>query len=291
MIRDLDDTIQELLETNWPGSFPPSINFETPYAQEFTDESTINLFLYDIRENLELRSTDWFSTPVFPSPPTSPPTFTQVRKKRPRVQVDCSYIITAWTNPSSIKSEHHLLSTAIDILLKYRKYPESVLQGDLAVGGNTLVYRTLSLQTDYLSMGEYWQAMQGKPKVAFNYQVTLSTDISIENDVVDVIREGGITTYLKKRKVIKGFVLESATGDPYPNVNVLQQVTNPVTGSIEYQHRDTTDENGKYVGGGFIPGRHTIRYEDSSNSAIWTQLDITIPAEGDEPYIVEDVEL
>jgi hypothetical protein len=202
--------------------------------------------------------------------------------------VDCSYIITAWTSGADIKSEHHLLSTAIDILLKNRRFPESVLKGDLASGGKTLVYRTLSLQTDYLSMGEYWQAMQGKPKVAFNYQVTLSTDISDDADTVRVVEE--VVSYVKKKRVIKGLVLNSMS-EPYPNVNVFQRVMNPVTKTEEFELRCTSNENGQYVGGGFIPGVHTIRYEDRSNPSIWTQRDIDIPPDGNQPFIVDDVEL
>ena len=290
MIKDLDDTIKKLLEDNWPGtpSDSISVSFETPYDATF-DVPTIDLFLYDIRENLEMRSTEWLALPVPDSPPGSPQTFRNVHRKRPRVQVDCSYIITAWTpSETAILSEHRLLSTAISILLKNRRFPNDALQGDLAVGGNTLVYRTLSLQTDYLSMGEFWQAMQGRPKVAFNYQVTLSTDISVDDDNTRVVES--VVPFVQKALVIKGKVLNSASA-PYPNVNVLQQVINPETSAPEYQLRATTNANGEYRGGGFTLGRHHLLFEVVGDPSTYKELDIEILADSDQPYVVQNVEL
>ena len=61
-------------------------------------------------------------------------------------------------------------------------YPEDVLQGELRGQRPSLPISTLQpgrLQ----SMGEFWQAVGGKPKAALNYQVTLSVDVAAPEEV------------------------------------------------------------------------------------------------------------
>jgi hypothetical protein len=63
------------------------------------------------------------------------------------------------------------------VLLRYRTIPEDVLQNDLKEQEVPLPIS--SLQPGRLqSMGEFWQALGGKPKAALNYQVTLSIGIA-----------------------------------------------------------------------------------------------------------------
>lgn len=63
MIRDLDDTLQELLETRAPPGSElegAEISFELPDADWRTglDTLTVNCYLYDLRENEELRTNE-----------------------------------------------------------------------------------------------------------------------------------------------------------------------------------------------------------------------------------------
>ncbi|MFN6160342.1 MAG: Pvc16 family protein, partial [Dolichospermum sp.] len=60
MLKDLDETLKLLLSNNLKNDVIDQrgykISFEPP-SQEIENEGTIiNLFLYDIRENVELRS-------------------------------------------------------------------------------------------------------------------------------------------------------------------------------------------------------------------------------------------
>ena len=63
MIRDLDDTIQELFETRAPPGSElagADITFDLPDAdwRAGVDTLTVNCYLYDIRENLEMRTNE-----------------------------------------------------------------------------------------------------------------------------------------------------------------------------------------------------------------------------------------
>jgi len=175
MINDLDRTLEELLERELPPELVDqvTISFATPDDQFPPSSVTlpaIDLFLYDVRENRELRSNEWVVERNGDG--------TASRKRSP-VRVECSYLITAWASESSTtpaQDEHRLLGEVMQVLLRYSTIPDPVLQGNLA--GQEPPLPAITLQPGHLqSMGEFWQALGGKPKAALNYTVTIGLDI------------------------------------------------------------------------------------------------------------------
>ncbi|MBN1813547.1 MAG: DUF4255 domain-containing protein [Anaerolineae bacterium] len=175
MINDLDKTLEELLERELPPELVSqvTISFATPDDQFPPSSVTlpaIDLFLYDVRENRELRSNEWVVERNGDGTAT---------KKRPPVRVECSYLITAWPSESSTtpaQDEHRLLSEVMQALLRYRRIPVEALRGSLA--GQEPPLPASTLQPGHLqSVGEFWQALGGKPKAALNYTVTIGVDI------------------------------------------------------------------------------------------------------------------
>lgn len=175
MINDLDKTLTVLLRRELPVALAEQvqISFATPDDQ-FPPQSVtlpaIDLFLYDVRENLELRSNEVYLERHSNG--------TATRTRAP-VRVDFSYLITAWPSqsvPDPSEDEHRLLGEVMRVLLRYRLIPEEVLQGGLA--GQEPPLPVSSLQPGRLqSLGEFWQALGGKPKAALNYTVTLSVEV------------------------------------------------------------------------------------------------------------------
>ena len=150
-----------------------TVSFATPDDQ-FPPTSVvlpaIVLFLYDVREDYELRSTQWELESVGGG--IAP-------RSRAAARVDCSYLITAWASentPQPPADEHRLLGEVIKVLLHHRTIPEKYLRGELA--GQEPPLRA-KLITDNLlqSIGEFWQAMGGKPKATLHYAVTISVDV------------------------------------------------------------------------------------------------------------------
>ena len=186
MIEDLDKTLEELLKRELPASLlqQVSITFATPDSK-FPPQSiplpAVNLFLYDIRENLELRDLEWTIDRNNGNP---------IRRRAP-VRIDCSYLVTAWPSQASNSAaldEHRLLSAVMRVLLRHRTIPGAVLQGSLTdtdppVPGPSLHPGRLQ------SPGEMWQALGGTPKAGLHYTVTLSVpasdDLETEALVVD----------------------------------------------------------------------------------------------------------
>ena len=106
------------------------------------------------------------------------------------MRIDASYLITAWpsqTQSDPSENEHELLGDVIKTLLRYRTIPQDVLQGSLV--NQDLPLPISSLQPGRLqSLGEFWQALGGKPKVALNYTVTFAVDVA-KPEVVNLVTE------------------------------------------------------------------------------------------------------
>ncbi len=181
MIKALDQTLKTLLLRDLPFTLANQvqISFATPDNQ-FPPQSVtlpaIDLFLYDVRENLELRSSEVYLNRRGDGTAT---------QERAPARVDFSYLITAWPSesvPDAAEDEHHLLGEVMCVLLRHRTIPEEVLQGVLKK--QTYPLPVTSLQPGRLqSLGEFWQALGGKPKAALNYQITLSVDVSVPEEV------------------------------------------------------------------------------------------------------------
>jgi hypothetical protein len=160
MIDDLDRALRRLLSREVADLNEEDVHFEVPDDAFAPALPAINLFLYDVRENRELRSNEW----------QIERRQGVVTKQRAPVRVDCSYLITAWAGDAS--SEHRLLGQVMQVLLRHSTLPEAVLQGRLQ--GQIPPLPVSVLQPGRLqSVGEFWQALGGKPKAALNYTVTI----------------------------------------------------------------------------------------------------------------------
>lgn len=174
MIADLDNALKDLLVRELPAGLVPaaSITFATPHDQfqAAVKPPAVNLFLYDIRENRDLRRAD----------PQVERRNGVVVQTRPPVRVDCSYLVTAWATTGAGKpanEEHRLLSEVMRVLLRHPTLPAAVLQGSLV--SQELPLPTTTLQQGHLqNLAELWQALGGRARAAFNYTVTLAMQVA-----------------------------------------------------------------------------------------------------------------
>ena len=162
MLHALDETLEKFLKGKLPKKCLQDIcesvdslnvSFETPYGGAITKKPAINLFLYNVQENLDLRNKNW--------------TYERqdnggaAVKKRLPARVDCSYLITVWIEKDTSTFEHQLLGGVMNLLLRHPTIPEDCLEGELK--GQELPLRLVSLRPSGLqSFGEFWQAMGGK---------------------------------------------------------------------------------------------------------------------------------
>src|SRR3954451_3322548 len=115
MLADLDETLRGLLkeELERHGFEGVDIAFDAP-ARDWSGQlskPTVNIFLYDLREAEQLRTSEW----------------SRFKKDgrafegRPPMVMECSYAVTAWTQ--SAEDEPRLLSQVPAILYAFPEIP------------------------------------------------------------------------------------------------------------------------------------------------------------------------
>ena len=152
-----------------------SISFETPdedFPSGVVTAPAVDLFLYDIRENLELRHNERYVRQEASAATTL--------LTREPVYVECTYLITAWSAASETAAhdEQVIISDIVRALYRHVSIPDTlpdkndpngpsiqILQGDLA--GADPLPRAFTIQTGHMqNPSEFWSAMGGKTETA-----------------------------------------------------------------------------------------------------------------------------
>lgn len=182
MIRDLDETIRTLLQTAAPvGSLlaQAGISFDVPDEawRNGLTELSVNCYLYDVRENLELRTTE----PRIQRNEDR----TRAVRRLPLVRIDCSYMLTAWSvdTEDAVLEQHELLTEILMVLLRNRTLPPSVLQGTLVdqVPPYPTVVAVPSTADDQM---DFWSTIGAPIVPSLNYVVTLALVVDDEPDTL-----------------------------------------------------------------------------------------------------------
>jgi len=164
MIQDLDDTIKELLLKKVPiDASTVDINFVMPTKDLVTGATkpTINVFLYDLRENHDLRSNEEH---ISRSAATGKGTKAPVR-------IDMTYLISVWS--SDVSDEHRLLGQLLAVLLRYPVLPAEVLKGSLV--NQDFPLRAWIAQPERTpNVWDFWGGIDGKLKAGISYVVTVA---------------------------------------------------------------------------------------------------------------------
>jgi hypothetical protein len=171
MFDDLDDSLAALVraELALPGVDISFLGPDDQFPPSSVRLPALSFFLYDIREQTDLRANDW----------TVAENGGEFGRTRAPARVACSYLITAWPSeatPDPAQDEHRLLGEVLRVLLRHHHIPPKYLRGSLVDAEPPLPTRIIA-ENRLQSLGEFWQAMGGRPKAALHYGVTLSADV------------------------------------------------------------------------------------------------------------------
>ena len=169
MIRDLDDTIAAMLTNQAPaGSLlaGAAITFDLPdtaWRQKVT-KLTVNCYLYDVRENTDLRTEEKV---VVRNAATA-------IRIQPPVRVDCAYSITAWSvaNADPVLEEHRLLSQVLLVLLQNRRILSADLKGSMVNQPQPYPW-VIAVPDASKNMPDFWKALDQELRPSLNYVVTI----------------------------------------------------------------------------------------------------------------------
>ena len=169
MLEDLDETIRQLLIAEMPvKNGEIEISFDQPKREWSARLSrpTLNLFLYDVRENNILRQHQWEQLPANASDP-------RAHLKRLPFRVDCTYMLTSWATVP--EDEHRLLTRGLLALFRFPILPEDRLVGSLRNPPFDIQAR-LASHDKLTNPGEVWSALDNEMRPTVTYVVTLALD-------------------------------------------------------------------------------------------------------------------
>jgi hypothetical protein len=156
MIEEVDETLRGLIRTEVLSGSQVEVSFDAPTKDWAARRNapTINLYLYDIREDLSRRDAAW--APIY-----APEGYVTGHHASPR-HFKLQYMVTAWTQRP--EDEHRLLSACLGLFLRHETLGPAEMSGALAEQPlPALVSVALPLGPDR-SIADVWSALGGELK-------------------------------------------------------------------------------------------------------------------------------
>jgi hypothetical protein len=171
MIQDVDESLRALVKRDALNGSKADVAFDAPTREWSSKRNapTVDLYLYDIREDLEQREVMWEDVVGDHGYVTS-------RRPPPR-RFKLSYLVTAWTQRP--EDEHRLLSSLLACFLRYPKMPGDLITGPLGESGHG-VYLSIALPPPQdRSISDVWSALGGELKPSLDLVVNAPVIVGV----------------------------------------------------------------------------------------------------------------
>jgi hypothetical protein len=168
MIHDVDQALRNMIDAEVTNGGGVEISFDAPTKDWSARRSapTINVFLYDIREDLSRRD-------LGPQVVRDDRGIVIDRQPPPR-RFKLSYLLTAWTQRA--EDEHRLLSGLLSLFLQHDAVPQVHLAGSLADFGLPTLFSLALPPGPDRSLSDIWSALGGELKPSLELQVIAPFD-------------------------------------------------------------------------------------------------------------------
>jgi hypothetical protein len=265
MIHEVTDSLEAFLKQ--PGLDPPlrdaAIRFDRPTDPYSLDQTTVNLFLFEVREHVEYRNNEPVVRRVGGTSIVEPPP----------LRVQCLYLATAWPvgGADLPKQEHQLLSQVLQLIASAPVIPSGFLTPNLQTQEPPLPM--LLLQPDGVrNPAEFWAAIGNRIKPSLVVAVTVSLPVFPNEQYPTVITSqlqwktvSGVTDLDAPFFRIGGSVVDSAA---VPVANASVRV-------VERGRSTLTDAAGAFTVSAIPAGTFTLRV---TAGAVTQDRTITVPA-------------
>jgi hypothetical protein len=167
VIHEIDDALRKLVERELAGS-GVEISFEAPTSDWAARRSspTVDLYLYDIREDRERRN--------MALEPVHDDSGVVVGRRRPPRMFKLSYLVTAWTQRP--EDEHRLLSTILACAIRYDVLPRDILSGTLLEQPLNMPVTVALPPPQDRALSDVWTALGGDLKPSLDLVITAPVD-------------------------------------------------------------------------------------------------------------------
>lgn len=181
MIHDVDESLRALVRRDALSGSRVEIAFDAPTRDWSTRQNapTVNLYLYDIREDRERREVAW--------EPVRNEAGIVTEHRPPARRFRLSYLITAWTQRP--EDEHRLLSAVLASFLRHPYLPSDVLAGALLEAAVPILVTVALPPPPDRSLADVWSALGGELKPSLDLVISAPMDADIRVKAAPPVRE------------------------------------------------------------------------------------------------------
>ncbi len=181
MIESLDETIKKFLIEKVPlNQAEVDISFDVPNKEwsGSISKPTINIYFYDIRENLNYSPShsEW-------TVDRDPTTGMMIKSKKGK-RYDLSYLITCWT--INVEDEHRLMWYILSTLSRHDFIPTEILEKPLDEQPYPLATKVAHPEGILRNVADVWTALDNQLKPVLPYVITVYLDPNISWQVQPV---------------------------------------------------------------------------------------------------------
>lgn len=171
MIAQIDDALRTLVRNEAVGGTEVDVVFDAPTKDWAARRNapTVNLYLYDIREDVRRRERGL-------SEQRGDDGYVRTRRPAPRY-FKLSYLVTAWTQRP--EDEHRLLDQLLRCFLKHDALPDDLVVGPLAETGLAVPVTVGLPPPEDRAFADVWSALGGELKPSLDIVVIAPVDTGI----------------------------------------------------------------------------------------------------------------
>jgi hypothetical protein len=174
MIQDVDESLRALVKRDALNGSKADIAFDAPNKEWSSRRNTptVDLYLYDIREDLERREVMWEDI----RGDAGNSRLITERRPPPR-RFKLSYLVTAWTQRP--EDEHRLLSSLLACFLRHPTMPADALSGSLADARQPILLNIALPPPQDRSISDVWSALGGELKASLDLVVNAPFEVKV----------------------------------------------------------------------------------------------------------------
>jgi hypothetical protein len=174
MIQDVDESLRALVKRDALNGSKADIAFDAPNKEWSARRNTptVDLYLYDIREDLEQREVMWEDIRG-----DSRDSRLVTERRPPPRRFKLSYLVTAWTQRP--EDEHRLLSSLLACFLRHPTMPADALSGTLADARQPILLNIALPPPQDRSISDVWSALGGELKASLDLVVNAPFDVKV----------------------------------------------------------------------------------------------------------------
>jgi len=182
MIQDVDAALEALVRRDALNGSRVEVLFDAPTKDWVARRNapTVDLYLYDIREELNRREVAWGEV--------RDETGRVLERRPPARRFRLSYLVTAWTQRP--EDEHRLLSSLLLAFVATETLAPDLFTGVLATSPVPVLLRVALPPSEDRSIADVWTAMGGELKPSLDIQIIAPVDVRRASEAGPPVLEG-----------------------------------------------------------------------------------------------------